>query len=166
MNLVAKTFAAILPLALVACADTQDQPPKVAQPHLALSNVAMVRVGQLDSGFLFFGNTSINVISVDGNRRDNPGQPLQLPPGSHTFLVTAFRDPVLAYACLTAPLEAGKSYVVETTKPYLEGTTMWIEDSATGATSGAKVSAQIMRQPVMFSPALNHLLFGSPPHQC
>lgn len=165
MNIVARSLAALLPLALVARAGTQDQ-QSAARQDTAPANAATLRMGQLDTGFLFFGNTRIGIVWVDGERSEDPGRALQLSPGRHTFLVTAFRDPVLAYACITASLDAGKSYVVRTTKPYMEHTTIWIEESATGALAGAKVSAQMIKRVVTCNPALNQLLFGSPPDRC
>jgi len=168
MNLKATAFLAILPLLLGACAGGQSgaAPPPTAAPASAAA--ATVRVGHLDTGFfLYLGNTRIRIVSVDGQgSAGDDNHPLTLEPGTHRLLVTAFRDPVLAYACVTADFAAGKVYVAQSTKPYMETTTIWIEDGATSETVSQKVAAETMRQPVGFSPALNQALFGSPPEKC
>ena len=94
------------------------------------------------------------------------GRPLLIAPGSHILLVTAFRDPVSAFACVNATFEAGKSYVAQSTKPFMGTTTMWVEDAATGAAVSHKVAAQMIRSPVMINPAINRALFGTTPDRC
>jgi hypothetical protein len=131
------------------------------------ASTATLVVGRLDTGFLFFGNTRIRVASVDGQRSyGDYDRPLSLAPGAHTLLITAYRDPVSAYACVNATLEAGKTYVVRSTVPYMETTTMWLEDNATGEIAGQKADAKMIRSPLMYGPALNKALFGSIPGNC
>src|SRR5208282_5181815 len=105
-------------------------------------------------GFLFFGNTSISTISVDHGRfvsrlstTEPHVPPLLLPPGPHAILFRAFRDPVAVYACMLVTLEKGHTYIVRTTKPEMENTTMWMEDAATGQVLGQKYPAEASREP-------------------
>lgn len=172
MNLSARTFSAILPLFLVACTNggTEAPPPAAAAtvaPAIPPSSAATLVVGHLDTGFLFFGETRIAILAVDGGRpvADQDGH-VTLAPGAHTIFVRAFRDPVAAYGCVAHTFEAGKIYVVRTTKPYMEKTTMWLEDQATGATAGQKADAKMVKDPVMWGPALKALFLDAPPTGC
>lgn len=164
MSILARLFAVTLLQVLAACAAGPDDDTYAPAPDLVPSSAALLVVGHLDTGFLFFGHTSIAVIMVDG-KRTGPEQltRLLLAPGAHTVFVRAFRDPVAAYACIPATFEAGKTYVAQTTKPYLEGTTIWIEDQATGKAVSDKISAKIIRDPIMWGPALKALFVDAPP---
>ncbi len=159
-------FAALL-LGLAGCTDNQKTASSVPAPppDPKSASAASIVEGQVDTGFLFFGLTRIRVASVDG-KPTAAGRPLLIAPGSHILLVTAFRDPVSAFACVNATFEAGKSYVAHSTKPFMETTTMWVEDAATGTAVSNKVAAQMIRSPVMFNPALNRALFGTTPDRC
>lgn len=160
----------LAPIALVilaACANAPDTNSYAPATGLTSATGATLRAGSVDTGFLFFGNMHIWIVSVDGARAlGDDKRPVLLAPGTHTLLVRSFRDPVLAYACLTAPFEAGKAYVAASTKVEAEKTTLWIEDAATGEVVGEKVDAKTMRQPVMFGPGLNYLINGTPPNKC
>jgi hypothetical protein len=48
----------------------------------------------------------------------------------------------------------------------METTTMWVEEGEAGEIVSQKVAAEMMRQPVAFSAALNQTLFGIPPDKC
>jgi hypothetical protein len=153
-----RLLALLIPLALVACAnDDADlyKPPQGLTP----SNSAALRVGQVDTGFLFFGNTLIRVDSIDGRRRVGyPDQPTLLVPGVHDIKITARRDPVSAFACVHADFEAGKTYILQATKPEMDKTTIWLEDAANGEAVSKKISAQMIRDPGMLGPGLRKLL--------
>src|SRR6266851_3524863 len=159
-------FLLLAPLVLWACAGNDTERDKVPAAPASAATATLV-VGRLETGFLFFGNTRIRVASVDGRRSNgDEDRPVSLAPGAHTILVTAYRDPVSAYACLTATVAAGKTYVVRSTVPYMETTTMWLEDNATGGIVGEKTEAKMIRSPLMYGPALNKALFGSIPGNC
>lgn len=120
-------------------------------------------MGHLDTGFLFFGNTSIRVLAIDGQQISVPAPaldvpPMHLPPGPHKIFVRAFRDPIAAYACLSATLEAGKIYVVQTNRPEIDSTEIWLEDKATGAILSQKQKAAAMREPVLVGPLVQAML--------
>lgn len=178
MSVNARIFSVIVPLVLVACAsngaDTDKAPPATppvatatTAPDAPSGTTATLVVGHIDTGFLFFGGTRIAIVSVDGRRTvsDQNGR-VTLAPGAHTIFVRAFRDPVAAYGCVTYTFEAGKTYVVQTTKPYMEKTTMWLDDQATGAIASQKVDARMVRDPAMWGPALKALFLDSPPTGC
>jgi hypothetical protein len=172
MNIRARIFSAIVPLFLVACAsgETEAPPPASAAataPDIPSSSTATLVVGHIDTGFLFFGETRITILAVDGGPPvgDHDGRVI-LAPGAHTIFVRAFRDPVAAYGCVIHTFEAGKIYVVQTTKPYMEKTTMWLEDQATGAVAGQKADAKMVKDPLMWGPALKALFLDAPPTGC
>jgi hypothetical protein len=130
-------------------------------------NAAVLRVGSVDTGFLIWGHTRILILSIDGVRvTGDDKRPVILTPGRHRVLLESFRDPVLAYGCITASFEPGKTYVAQSTKPFIETTTLWIDDAATGAPTSEKLAAQTMKRPLGFTPVLNDVLFGAPPDRC
>lgn len=167
MGVQTRTFFAVLVLGLAGCASgemkgSNTHPPP---PDPKSTSAASLVEGQVDTGFLFFGQTRIRIASLDC-KAPPPDRPLAIAPGAHILLVTAFRDPVSAFACISYTFEAGKSYVARSTKPFMETTTMWIEDAATGEAVSDKVAAQMIRSPVMFGPALNQAFFGTVPSRC
>jgi hypothetical protein len=163
-----RIFIALLPLLLVACAPNRPA-GDTYQPAATLTpaSAATLVVGHLDTGFLYFGNTQIMLLAVDGKKLAG-GQLVHvtLSPGEHEVVVRAFRDPVAAYACIPFTFEAGKTYVAETTKPYMETTTMWLSDKATGAAVSQKVKAEMIRDPVMWGPGLKALFVKAAPTGC
>lgn len=160
MDVMARSVAAILPLFLFACAEndpTTYKPPA----DLAPASAAVLVVGHIDTGFLYFGNTDIRFVNIDGQRPiGEQTQHLLLAPGPHTVMIKAFRDPVAAFACINFNFEAGRTYVAQTTKPEMEATTMWLEDQATGEEVSKKVAAQMGKDPLMWGPGLKALFLN------
>lgn len=165
MSILARFFAVTLPLVLAACAaDNGGDGGDAPAPDRPPSSAALLVVGHLDTGFLLFGGTQLAVIQVDGTPTSTEQfERLVLAPGAHTIVVRAFRDPVAAYACISATFAAGQTYVAQTTKPYMETTTMWIEEQGTGKRVSDKVGAKMIRDPVMWGPLLKALFVDAPP---
>lgn len=127
----------------------------VPSADLTSATAATIVMGHIETGFLFFGTTSIRVALIDGKQ---PGpetaappmldpSPLLLAPGDHALLFRAFRDPVADYACMHVTLAGGHTYVVNTTRPEMDNTLMWLEDKASGELLGQKFSAIAYREP-------------------
>jgi hypothetical protein len=118
-------------------------------------DAAILTINHVSTGFLNFGNTHTIITLVDGHPPQyhfgfgqEDGPPLPVAPGQHALLVRSFNDPVAAYGCLHVDLEKGHGYVVHTTPPDMDMTTMWIEDQATGQVVGEKVKASTFKEPI------------------
>jgi hypothetical protein len=143
---------------LLGCSDQNGPPVGTYAPSADLTpaTAAAIVMGHIDTGFLFFGNTSIRIELVDG-KLPAPGvatvqpfadpRPLLLAPGDHALLFRAFRDPVADYACMHVTLAGGHTYVVNTTRPEMDNTLMWLEDKASGEVLGQKFAAIAYREP-------------------
>jgi hypothetical protein len=153
----------ILAFVLSACGNNGGVP--YAPPSLAPTATAALKVGQLDTGFLWMGHTHLHIASVDGQTANgDEDHPVLLSPGPHKVLITAVRHPVLAYACFSFAFEAGKTYVAQSTKPFMETTTIWLEDAASGGIVGEKINATMIRDVALSSFVEGpHILFGSIP---
>jgi hypothetical protein len=154
-NVCLRSLSLFLPLLLVAgCANPGDNPANRYQSPPP-GDAATLTVAPLQTGFLFLGTTRTIVTSVDGKApiyNPAPGQDsptLLVGPGHHALLVRSFRDPVAAYACINVDLEKTHTYVIHTTAPDMDTTTMWIEDAASGQIVGDKVKASDFREPIM-----------------
>lgn len=162
----ARILVAALPVFLVACADNAPDIYKVPA-NLTPASAATLIVGHIDTGFLYFGNTDIRFVNVDGQRPTGEHtQHLLLAPGAHTVIIRAFRDPIAAIACINFNFEAGRTYVAQTTKPESDATTMWLEDKATGEAVSKKVGAQTGHDPLMWGPGLKALFLSPITGQC
>jgi hypothetical protein len=160
---------------LLGCTDPNTPRIETYAPSADLTpaTAATIVMGHIDTGFLFFGNTSIGIALVDEKLPgpsattspliDSP--PLLLAPGEHALLFRAFRDPVADYACMHVPLVAGHTYVVNTTRPEMENTLMWLEDKATAELLGQKFSAIAYREP-QTAGALVRLILQHPDTTC
>lgn len=147
--------------ALLAC-DRRGLPNAPAYsppPGFNSETAARLEEGHVETGFLVWGQTKIQVALIDFRKPDT-ARPVPVTPGAHKILIVAYRDPVLAYLCTTYKLEAGKSYVAQSTEPFMETTTLWIEEKSSGAVVGEKHAAIIVRRPAMFNPDLSRLLWG------
>ena len=167
MNIPARRYLVAISLVLGGCMTDQANTGANAPTAGGPAGRAVLRVGSVDTGFLIWGHTHIWVLSVDGERAiADRDRPVTLSPGTHRLLLESFRDPVLAYACITASFEAGKTYIAQSTKPFIETTTLWIDDAATGAPVSEKAAAQTMKRPLLYIPVLSDVLFGAPPDRC
>jgi len=163
-----RILSAILPLVLLGCANADKNNPDRYRvtADMTAASAASLLIGHIDTGFLYFGNTSIQIISVDGKRLLGPYDlPLLLTPDTHTIFFRAFRDPVAAYACMHVAFEKGTTYIVRTAKPEMDKTEMWIEDDATGQIVGQKYEATMYREPQNVG-VLVQAILAHPPVVC
>jgi hypothetical protein len=134
---------------------------------------ATLTIAHIETGFLMFGMTTSRVMLVDGQKLPDRYYPppafeppaLVLGPGPHSILVRSFRDPVAAYACIKVNLDKAHAYTLHTTAPDTDGTTIWVEDTASGTVVGEKVQASAFREPMM-SGALVQMVLAHPAVEC
>jgi hypothetical protein len=162
-----RIFVALAALILFGCTNPELEASlyKVT-PDMTPASTASLALGHIDTGFLYFGNTSARIETIDGAPLIGDYQyPLPVRPGMRAILVRVFRDPVASYACIRFKFEAGHAYVVRFTKPYMEKTSVWLEEQTSNKPVTEKYAAQNFREPINEG-VLIQMIAAHPPVTC